>query len=141
MTAISFQDEAEIYDVMSKLASRAALASATQTIALIQKAMSENPKGDKIMALAGDGILTDSEAAVLSAFDKDVLNKAWKKVIKSVDLAISFVPELDRVARTEAILIRRGDKVGGTDPQGFTGVLANWEVEIDFGVIRGKVSW
>jgi hypothetical protein len=141
MTAISFQDEAEIYDVMSKLASRAALSSAVQTIALIQKAMSENPKGDKIMALAGDSILSDREAAVLGAFDNDVLNKAWKKVIKTVDLAISFVPELDRIARTEAVLIRKGDKIVGVDAQGFPGVLANWEVEIDFGVIRGKVSW
>ncbi len=141
MPEINFSDEAEIYDVMSKLASRAAMASAMQTIALIQKAMAENPKDGQVQLLAGDGILSESEAAVLGAYEPDVLNKAWRKVIKTVDVAICFVPELDRIARTEAVLIRPGDMIGGVDPQGFAGTLANWEVEVDLGIIRGKVSW
>lgn len=141
MSEIKFSDEAEIYDVMSKLASRAAMSSAMQTIALIQKAMAENPKDRQVQLLAGDGILSESEAAVLGAYEPDVLNKAWRKVIKSVDIAVNFVPEFDRIGRTEAILVRPGDKIVGVDPQGFVGTMANWEIEVDLGIIRGKVSW
>ena len=141
MADLAFESEAQIYDVMSKLASRAALSAAVQTIALIQKEMSENPKNGHIQALAGAGVLNESEQAVLTSYEPDVLNRAWRKVIRTIDMGISFVPELDRLPRTEALLIRPGDKVGGLNAQGFPGVLANWEVEVDLGIIRGKVSW
>ena len=141
MSEITSVTEVELYDVMSKLASRAALDAATKTIALIQKAMTDNPKDGSVHDMAGAGVLTEDEAAKLSAYEPDVLNKAWRKLIRTVDIAIEFVPELDRLARTEAILIRPGDKVGGADPMGFASIAANWEVEIDLGIIRGKVSW
>ncbi|MFM5949466.1 MAG: hypothetical protein ACKOPM_09600 [Novosphingobium sp.] len=141
MAEINSVTEVELYDIMSKLASRAALDSATKTIALIQKVMAENPKDGSIHNMAGPGVLTDDEAAKLGAYEPDVLNKAWRKLIRTVDIAIEFVPELDRLARTEGILLRPGDKVTGMDPMGFAGIAANWEVEINLGVIRGKVSW
>lgn len=141
MTNPTFEDETKIYDVMSKLASRAAMNSALQTIALIQKAMADGPNGPDMQRLAGDDFFTSDEQKIFDNFDKKTLNDSWRKLIKSVDIGIGFLPELDRVARTEAVLVRIGDKITGSDGQGFLNVLANWEIEIDLGIVRGKVSW
>lgn len=140
MSDVSFTQATKIYDIMSKLASNAAMSSAMQTIALIQKAMADSPSGSQMRSLAGGEILTAEEAKILDEFDGPTLNAAWRKVIRSVDIAVAFVPELDRSARTEALLVRPGDKIKGA-PQDFANVQANWEVEIDLGIIRGKVSW
>ena len=141
MVDITFETEAEIYDMMSQAAGRAALSAATNALALIQKGMKDDPKNAHVHALAGGPKLTAREQELLESISKEDLNKAWRKVIRTVDLSIGFIPELERLPRTQGLLVRPGDIVKGADAMGFPGMLANWEVEIDLGIIRGKVSW
>lgn len=138
MPTSNFEDEVRMYDVMSKLASRSAADAVVKFMALLQEEM----KKDQSLNTFTDRVyLTDDEKQVLTSFGLPELNKAWRKIIRSVDVDISFTPELDRVARTEGMLIRPGDIVRGEQAYGFPTVAANWEVEIDLGIIRGKVSW
>ncbi len=141
-------DEIELYSAMSKLAGNLFLEFNKQLIAGVQKlADGVGAKGDvpsgALGALLDRTDMTSSEKAVLQKHSKEDVLRVWKKHIESIDYSMTFRPRVEKVIESINVLAVPGEKVTVNDVSGDGGIgtKANYEVEIDLGIIRGKVSW
>lgn len=141
-------DEIELYSAMSKLAGNLFLEFNKQLIAGVQKladgvgANGDVPSGT-LGALLDRTDMTPPEKTLFQKYSKEEFLRAWKKHIESIDYSMTFRPRVEKAIECINVLAVPGEKVTVNDVSGDggIGIAASYEVEIDLGIIRGKVSW
>ncbi|MDP1656012.1 MAG: hypothetical protein Q8L96_07940 [Hylemonella sp.] len=141
-------DEIELYRAMSKLAGTLFLEFNKQLVVGVQKltdgvgGKGEVPSG-VLSTLLDRSNITQSEEKALQKYSKEEVYQVWKKHIESIDYSISFRPRVEKPVESINVLALPGEKVtvNEVSSTGDINIRASWEVEIDLGIIRGKVSW
>lgn len=141
-------DEIELYRSMSKVAGTLFLQFNKQLIAAVQKlaegagAPGNVPSGI-LGTLADRAALTQSEKAVLQKYGQEEIYRVWKKHLDTIDYSISFRPRVEKPVEGLNVMAVPGEKITieSVAADGAINASANWEIEIDLGIIRGKVSW